>query len=218
MFTSNAGTTPSPAKKLICFFDFDGTLTSLDGSRTVFSDLYQSLCEPMPVFHYNDAKFKPDFLSILKSGLALESNKKLRLTAEAYKTLQTLINKQAIIYLISRNRSEYIQAMLELAGIQSDDLHIIGIIEMDKKNKDHHVYQLVQQHQDGTPIICGVADDSPSDAETMRIAARDAGAQQVTVCPYAGAAGEFKWDSFLDKLNWLLSTEPEETASLRFTT
>jgi hypothetical protein len=121
MSASSRPVLPSTQPVIRCYLDFDGTLTSQSGSKTIRSPLYRSLYTG---FDYQSGDFKENIVEVLNDGFAKnnEAKEKLAPSPEAIRFLQSLLTENAEIFIISKNREEYIKAILEVAGLKKEDI------------------------------------------------------------------------------------------------
>ncbi len=173
--------------KTVLYLDFDGTLTGVDGNTAVNSDLYKSL-QINSNDEYHAAVFKND--TEIANILSLEGQKFL----DASMTIQdnaaqflksALENPNIIMRIVSKNRAEYIKAMLRYSKFTEDQIGKIkiydtrGISELRKlsrqdQNKRTIVYNdLTQLIKDKTITRVCVFDDNNADLNLMNAAADD---------------------------------------------
>lgn len=106
------------APKIRWYFDFDGTVTMLPGSKLIGTPQYMNLLEwttagPDGDYDYSKNSFKLGFEGAPLKDL-FDKQKKSQLSPIAIKTLKAILaNPQHEIVFVSKNRSRYIQAVLE---------------------------------------------------------------------------------------------------------
>jgi len=200
MFTQKKGNKESNEVLIRCYLDFDGTLSGIVGSDTVNSELYESLqIKNKPTDDYADASFidKKEMLARMEAGFKKEENKGMMMSQEAADFVSKMIQKNADIIIISKNRKDYINAVLELAGL-GDIANKISIKDIrdieehdegDKRNMVLNHEKSVKQK--ATIVVIG--DDNPDDFDDMYRALQESGYSKDDVLAYTADAGQFKW-------------------------
>ncbi|EKD72249.1 MAG: hypothetical protein ACD_45C00730G0003 [uncultured bacterium] len=163
------------------FTDFDGTLTGRPGGETVVDVLYRSL-QKNPNTSFDRATFlaEKEMVAKLQAGLKEEKNKDMGLVEGAAKFLQTMLNYNAEIVLVSKNRKEYIAAVLQAAGMSKQNISKILIIDRNDLmkvggSKERAVTEYLKDPAHKAAAITVVSDDDLKDFFAMRQAVTDAG-------------------------------------------
>src|SRR3990167_9684115 len=114
----------SSLPRLRCYLDFDGTLTGIAGGNLVNSAFYRNLQKNYGE-DYVTAKFKsgmPDILEhVLGDPLLKLVAEQIRVSPAAITFLKDMLTQGADIHIISKNRSEYIQAVMKVCGLSDDE-------------------------------------------------------------------------------------------------
>lgn len=174
--------------------DFDGSLTSISGGSVIATFLYLSLfekgqlppefvsnpqkyLETHPKFDYDYTKLKfkkhEEVVRLLKEGLALDENKTLKLVPHIKAFLEELYKQNAKILIITRNRADYIRALLEAEGLSTDLIAKIKFSDCYDKGDPATIAKLgdkgtaLVKYFEYTPIII-IVDDSPSDYKSLK--------------------------------------------------
>lgn len=157
------------------FIDFDGTLTGLEGRQVVNSELYKSLLKD-PGVKYGNAEFKPlsEMLVLLRADFSNGFHLGMKLTTHAKEFLQAALTDENIVpVIITRNRREYVNAILAFEGLTSEQLNRLIIKDVsDMMNTSHrHKYDLVakvlKELKATEDDIYKIYDDSPKDRQEM---------------------------------------------------
>lgn len=162
------------------YIDFDGTLTTLSGQQTIDLEIYHKLIQKWAnganKLGSHETKFKPhaECVNLLKQILR-HPNNHLRMTINALSFLQWMLEQEIEVIIISRNRREFINAMLnaqsEMDKITLNEKQIIIKDRMDLmdnlffKNKGNIIEEWENNHANVSfTIIC---DDDPKDFKEM---------------------------------------------------
>ena len=184
MFTEAATETLVAAKKRVnVFLDFDGTLTKSEGRDTVNAPLYAQMIH---VPHdgrrpsYDIAIFLQDednntdysrLHNILKKGFENKSNDAMQMLNGAKQFIINLLNETNFackIYIITRNRKDYIIPNLMQAGFEPKQIDAIEIFDINDIKHGGKGAILKKISADQPACISIVADDNPADARDMR--------------------------------------------------
>ena len=191
----NTDSKETPAIRL--FLDFDGTLTGRPGRETVSSDLYKSLQKNREAF-YSGAEFIEfkDMIVTLQKGL--EKNKDMKLVEGALCFLKTMLEYNAEIVIISRNRQEYIKAVLQAEGADEKEIAKIRIEDTNTKigNKLQVVASFLKNASSKADVIV-VCDDALDDFFKMKQAVTEAGLS-ATLIAYGPTDDYFKQNRRFD--------------------
>lgn len=176
------------------YLDFDGTLTGREGSACVSSDFYQDL-QLDPRADYSYACFRGNMVDLIKTGLALPENKTMRMSEGALSFLKTMLTQGADINIVSRNRKEYIKAVLLAEGMEAELIQKITICDANDlllTGKYQAVVDLEKSKKApaGVVIIC---DDNSMDCKAMTKAVKDNNDAKTTVISHSEFAGTFDW-------------------------
>jgi len=187
--------------KITCFLDFDGTLTCEDGRTTIKSSLYRSLLID-PHESYATAEFRKDSVTILKEGFEGPANQSMRLTQDGKAFLRRMLNFNAEIVIISKNRLIYIKAVLAAEGLskeERDKIKIYGIKELETIGNKKVI---VNKHISQSPVkneIIVVCDDSKEEFDRMV----EGSAKHVSpdnLVSYNHPTGKFDWEVISHKV------------------
>jgi len=110
-----------------CYLDFDGTLTGVTGGKTVQHKLYRA-CWDGNYKNYAEAEFIPAAGELLRKAFAVFDTTGLEIQDGALKFLKKmLVMENAEIIILSRNRKEYIQAVMTAQGFTDQEIQKIQI-------------------------------------------------------------------------------------------
>lgn len=187
----------APLANVTLYLDFDGTLTDREGSQCVYSDLYRSLQTDKNV-SYSDCIFKDNMVELLKEGFKQADNATMRMTKGGVDFLNHMLASGAHINIVSRNRKEYIQAVLLVEGVKAE-LVQENIKIYDVNDLTSGKYGVVANlHTNSTAEVAVVADDNPKDCKAMENAievenaTKDSG-PKTAVLSYVAKPGTFDW-------------------------
>lgn len=176
------------------YLDFDGTLSDRKGSQCVFSNLYRSL-QLNSSDSYEVCHFKQNMVDLLRAGFTLPENRAMRMSKGALKFLEDMITEGAEVNIISRNRKEYIRAVLSVEGMDSKQIEKITIRDVNDLISSNGKYLTVlnmEQSKTKPAKVAVVCDDDPSDCEAMKKAVTE-GDAKASLISYSTSPGAFDW-------------------------
>ncbi|MDR3503822.1 MAG: hypothetical protein P4L79_14685 [Legionella sp.] len=205
--------------KIIIFTDFDGTLSGREGGKTVFEEFYQSLLNgyvPRVSQDYRKPPLKDsDTVQSLFEAQFGPYNKKfnydqpeadLLLSREAVEFLHDMLsNDDVSVQIITRNRADYIRALLTYQGFNAEELNKLGIF--DSVRKDMAVQGFLSQQTDIISSIY-VLDDSRADYNYMVNAVASFGFTDEKIQKYHKMPGCFEWGIYQQAIHNLLQAPP----------
>lgn len=189
------------------YLDFDGTLSGRRGSECVFSALYRTLQTDQKA-NYGDAKFvdEKEMVSKLKEGFEKPEYKTMQMSDGAFKFLDDMLDLNAEIILISRNRKEYIRAVLLNAGMSLEKLAKIDINDVNTLHAGKYgVVTGIERKATTKAQVTVVCDDDHGDYTQMTGAVKNANSA-TTLVSHCEAPGKFNWSE--------ISKEAQEKAKL----
>lgn len=193
-----------PAARL--YLDFDGTLTGLSGDDTVKSDnsnymslLQESRLHLSILINSNENIFLDHDKMVEKIKNEFPANMKLCSGTKDF--LEKMAANHTEIIIVSNNRKEYIQAVLEAGGVGRDVIDKIEIHDrLESGSKQDIVKGLETTRHDNVP--CFVADDTLKNCQEMK-----EGINQGRPGKYSNVvhqhAGMFNWPDIGNKLSTL---------------
>lgn len=194
------------------YLDFDGTLTGRSGSECVFTGLYKSL-QTNPETSYSDCTFKADIVDRIKAGFAQEENKTMQMERSAFEFLQEMLRQGADINIVSRNRKEYIRAVLLAEGIPLESVNKITIYDVKDLASGKHG-AVLRDMMEKTPVkVTVVCDDDPRDCKAM-VAALQEGEVQTKLISRSVPPGQFDWQNISSEARLASAGVPKEEKSL----
>lgn len=201
--------------KIIIFTDFDGTLSGREGGKTVFEPFYQSLLNgyaPGKILNYRQAPLKDkDTVQSLFEEKFGPYNEKFNyeqdgadhlLSPEAVKFLHTMLsNDDVSVQIITKNRQDYIRALLTYQGFSEEELTKLGIF--DSVRKDMAVKGFLSMQTDTISSIY-ILDDNLEDFNYMVNAAISFGLAESQIQKYYKMPGTFEWATYQQDIHHLL--------------
>jgi len=191
---------PAAHANVRAYLNFDGTLTGCDGSKTIFTELYESLKKD-PKRDYIEAEFLDpnEMKQKLQIGLQQQAYATMRLTKGACNFLKEMLALDAQIIVTGRNRREYMKAILAFEGLSADERNKITIFDIN--NLEYGTYDAVikfanENTKKRYTIIC---DNDPSDFEHTKRAVEEA-SRTTTILSYCKKPGMFKWEDIASEL------------------
>lgn len=186
-------------KTIILCLDFDGTLTNVPGREMVNSEFYKSL-QVDPGNPYTTAIFKSNLQEIFDRHFSDPNSSKDPLISEsALRFLKEALKHREIqINIISRNRGDFIKAVMRHQGLTEEQISSIQFHIMKDKQKVISEMSLVRK----MVLIC---DDSQEDHDSMRYGAVRYDADKPdAVISFRHEPGEFNWDEITKEMQlWL---------------
>jgi hypothetical protein len=184
------------------YLDFDGTLTFCGGSQTISSALYSSLTTGSNRDKYwlADYRQRAEMIATLKEGLEKPENASMKMVNGALDFINNMIESKAEVVIVSRNRKEYIEALLVSEGLAEQQLNHIIIKDIKDLLKRGNKKNIVLDHEQEaktaaqTTVVC---DDDAQDFELMKQAIEENiqnGAQTALVSQCANT-GTHQWDT-----------------------
>lgn len=193
-----------PAKTIRCLLDFDGTLTERAGRDAVFTKLYESLkidkdsleLHPNTGKSYADATFKDmkEMVRLLHEGLQKDENKTMGMSPGAFEFLKKMLEINADVTIITRNREAYIRAILLERGMEEKLLSKLKINDVLQPGDKFEKAQAILSST-GKMDVTVVCDDDRGDFNLMFKAATSSFAKGTTVVARNAAPGAFHWDA-----------------------
>ncbi|MFJ1267197.1 hypothetical protein ACD661_01360 [Legionella lytica] len=200
--------------KIIIFTDFDGTLSGREGGKTVFEPFYQSLLNGYVSGVIQDYRQAPLKDSATIQGLfetqfgpyreGFDYNQPdadLLLSREAVVFLHDMLNNEDVsVKIITRNRQDYIQALLTYQGFSTEELSKLVI--SDSLRKDTAVQRFLSAQPDISTVY--VLDDSLTDYNQMVNAVAACRIPDSQTKKYHKTPGSFEWAVYHQDINHLL--------------
>lgn len=185
--------------KIIILTDFDGTMTGMEGLTTTETRFYQSLLNG-----YVEGKIQPYYQPTFKEPDEVQSlfenefdkidaNKALLLPPDAITFFcQALSNPDVTIHIITKNRIEYVEALLTFHGFSPEEIARFNIkAQVYKGPTANHIIQ------SALPDKVLIFDDNEDDCQAMMRGAIKAYSENNRS---ADAAGCFDWKQHLKSL------------------
>lgn len=187
------------------YLDFDGTLTGRSGSRTVGQSIYKSL-KKNEEQDYVWAEFKEDLPTILKTHISKMQELDMLVSPAAIAYLKAIsADPDTEVVIISKNRLQYIRAVLEVSGLELTLINKIIIYDIKDMKSVGEKDDVIRMHeQRGSAEKVTFCDDDAGDAMRMEAALaryKDA------VKGFHRQPNDFKWDEILKET--LSNPEPE---------
>lgn len=209
---------------VIIYSDFDGTMTRRGGEKTVYSDFYQSLLTGYIKNKLQEYKSKPmlsaeDLQNALVNKFGayddtFEYDKKdadLLITPDAiaffHKVLQ---HKDIKVHIVTKNRREYVMALLKYQGFTDEELNKLSI--SDSGEKLNYVKQdLASQIIQADKIF--IFDDSLPDLNKMKIGTQKNNYEPHKVSAHTQQPGHFNWKNYEEEIE-LIAPFPKPAQAL----
>ncbi|KTD39066.1 Dot/Icm T4SS effector [Legionella moravica] len=198
--------------KVVIYTDFDGTVTSRAGSKAVFTPFYQSLLVGYEEGKTQDYKRTPmksvdaiQELFVTKFGEYTEQfdfNKPdadMLMAPSAVQFFHELLaNDQVSINIVTRNRSEYVNALFKYQGFSDSEINKLTFMESGFKFEDVDRDLKVRDLRGQRPSSLYILDDARSDFLAMRDAARLNSYTDEQTKAFNKEPGQFEWNLYLD--------------------
>lgn len=208
-------TPPADAEASICIYsDFDGTATRRSGEQTVFTEFYQSMLQKKIPGNYKISPMKSheEMISLFTAKFGAfdeqfndnQPDADLLVSRDALAFFRdALNNEQASVNFVTKNRTEYIKAMLTYQGFSAKELSRLTV--MDSGNKYFDVVKNLGYRQ-SKPTYIYIFDDSIRDLNNMVAAAKKNHCMNA-VRAFNAAPGCFNWSHFLQDLQAIVGTK-----------
>ena len=190
------------------YLDFDGTCTASAGADTVRNPVYQSLHSEV---RYDEAEFKSQ--PIMRAILAKPTNTNLRLKPDVAEYLPMALSRNADIVIVSRNRREYIEAILSVGGLTDDEIEKIKIYDIrDIRSNYNSKGIVIANHEDlrekpaNITVIC---DDDLNGLYSMEYAVKAVAGDKTNLLSYKGNPGEIDFIQIRQDIDAKLQADAE---------
>lgn len=203
---------------IVIYTDFDGTLTGKVGSATVFSPFYQSLLAGYSgkVQDYKQTPMKPneelqqlfvEKFGLFKDGFDYSQNDtEMLMSADAVLFLHELLkNDQVTINIITKNRADYITALLKYQGFSEEEINKISI--QDSGYKFDAVSQSLHSLKERASYLYILDDDKSNDYPAMYRAAQMNSYHADHIRGYNELPGQFNWSVYQNDILMLLANK-----------
>jgi 2-hydroxy-3-keto-5-methylthiopentenyl-1-phosphate phosphatase len=201
--------------KIIIFTDFDGTLSGREGGKTVFGLFYQSLlngdvpgvCQDYRKTPLKDSNTVQNLFEVKFGPYSKEFNydqpdADLLLSSEAVEFLHNMLNNDDVsVQIITRNRQDYIRALLTYQGFNPEELNKLGIF--DSVRKDMAVQGFLSKQTETISTVY-VLDDSSTDYNFMVNAVTSFGFTGDQIKKYHKMPGCFEWGTYQKDIHKLV--------------
>ncbi|STX28805.1 Dot/Icm T4SS effector [Legionella beliardensis] len=205
--------------KTLIYTDFDGTITGRDGSKTVFSTFYASLQQAPDKNNYRlsplknneevQQLFRTKFGEFTSDFDYTKEDADMLMHKDAVIFFHELLQQEnVIISIVTKNRADYIQAMLQYQGFSAEEINKINIMDSGRKYTDVN-WHIQQQKGNESIDSIYIMDDSQADYRAM-IQAAQANGYAYCVSAHNEGVGQFKWSVYLDDIQRALQTQMEE--------
>ncbi|MCL5272524.1 MAG: hypothetical protein M1486_04325, partial [Gammaproteobacteria bacterium] len=201
---------------IVIYTDFDGTLTGKVGSATVFSPFYQSLLAGYSgkIQDYKQTPMKPgeeiqqlfvEQFGLFKDGFDYSQNDtEMLMSADAVLFLHELLkNDQVTINIITKNRADYITALLKYQGFSEEEINKISI--QDSGYKFDAVSQSLHSLKERASCLYILDDDKSNDYPAMYRAAQMNSYPADHIRGYNELPGQFNWSVYQNDIMTLLT-------------
>lgn len=213
-----------PLPKIIFFTDFDGTITPKEGGATVKSPFYQSL-----LLNYIPGNIQNYKLTPMKSSQEVQDLFKAEFGEydpdKDYKSTNFLMGKEEVaffyealkntnvkVYIVTKNRHEYIKAVFRFQGFSEDEINQLNILDAPISK-----YELVRQELHSYPLkkenIIYILDDNKLDFGEMVLAVKEKNLDvNAQINMHHASPGSFQWLMYLKEIS-SFSTQNNITGS-----
>jgi hypothetical protein len=166
-------TDPASEALVIVIVDFDGTCTGKPGKETINSKCFKR-CKLESNEHYSRATLESEsnMVAILKEEISEDDSLGIKPTTNAF--LTTLFaNPNARIHIVSKNRKEYINAVLLAAGFDEGQINNIEIYDIKTGGADKLVTakEILSSYENVPINAIFIADDDENDFSNLQYAA-----------------------------------------------
>lgn len=207
---------------VIIYSDYDGTLTQRSGNKTVFTPFYQSLLQGYKTGVTQDSYKNPPLKSETEVQELFEAkfgkydnhfdhtqiDADMLISADAVTFLHEILkNEQIKLRIITKNRKDYIQAMLQYQGFTSEEINKIIIFDSGLKMQSVLTDLQPYPHKEVRKIY--ILDDSKPDFGQMLRAVKIRGFKDEQIQQYNLMPGQFEWSSYQHNIQQLFSIPTE---------
>lgn len=212
---------------IVIYTDFDGTVTGKVGSTTVFSPFYQSLLAGYSAGKIQDYKqtamksraevqqlFEEKFGLFNDSFDYTQNDTRMLMSADAVTFFHELLKKEQVtINIITRNRADYITALLSYQGFSEEEIKKISID--DSGYKFDAVNRNLNWLKEKPAYLYILDDDGKFDYPAMYEAAQLNSYKADQIRGYNELPGQFNWSTYQkDILELLAIKEHTEEAKV----
>ena len=200
--------------KVVIYTDFDGTVTSREGNKAVFTPFYQSLLigyEAGKVQDYKHTLMKSDEdvqkLFLEKFGIyndQFDFNKPdadMLMAPSAIQFFHGLLNCDEVsINIVTKNRAEYIKALFKYQGFSDSEINKLNIMQSGNKFLDvnRDLQQRTKRNQQ--PSFLYILDDFNADYSAMITAAQINSYREDQIKGFTNKPGTFAWETYLEEV------------------
>lgn len=205
--------------KIIIYTDFDGTVTRRPGGDLVFTNFYQSLLQGYKENVKQDYKrtsmktpceiqslFEAKFGQYDKSFDCSQVDVDLLMSPDAILFFhEILLNDDVTVNIVTKNRSEYINAVFKYHGFSNEEIRKLTILDSGNKFRDVNS-QLKRQNRETVNCVY-ILDDSERDYQEMFRAVKTNHYDEIR--GYNKKPGEFEWIQYLRDIRAVTSLEAD---------
>ncbi|CEG57567.1 hypothetical protein [Legionella fallonii] len=213
--------------KVLIFTDFDGTITSKEGSKTVFGEFYQSLMDGYEVgkiqrnYKHTPLKSPEEVQKIFEAKFGkydsnfnyTQKDTDVLMSADAVAFFKQALNNSSItVKIITKNRQDYIHALLKYHGFSAEEIGKLTIDDTGWKNNAIHTSLRAPENNTSKPTHIYILDDNPADFDAMVSAAEspEYGYEATQIKKYNQDAGQFQWAQYQQDIQALFPLPVEE--------
>ncbi|MGQ3887449.1 hypothetical protein ACQUW5_00270 [Legionella sp. CNM-1927-20] len=202
---------------VIILSDLDGTITAREGSKTVYSPFYQSLLEGYQEGKkqfYKDPNLKDDVQQLFVEKFGQfdsefdysKEDSDILMDAEAVDFFHEMLALENVtIYIITKNRADYVKELLKYHGFSPEEINKIQIEDSGHKQDD--VYRNLKVRKEDTHIL--ILDDSGLDVDEMTRGAKAVGYVEEEIRAINAQPGQFEWAAYKEDVKKIIrSNQP----------
>ncbi|MBL7481526.1 hypothetical protein [Legionella bononiensis] len=200
--------------KVVIYTDFDGTVTSREGNKAVFTPFYQSLLIGYEAGKVQDYKHTPmkseaDVQQLFQEKFGIYNDQfdfskpdaDMLMAPSAIQFFHGLLNNDEVsINIVTKNRAEYIKALFKYQGFSDMEINKLNILQSGNKFLD--VNKDLQQRTKGNqqPSFLYILDDFSADYSAMITAAKINTYRDDQIKGFTNKPGTFDWETYLEEV------------------
>lgn len=199
--------------RIIIFTDFDGTLTTKPGLPTVESPFYKSLfvngLTKPGEYITGELKKSEEIQKLFKEKFKSDeqTDTEMLITPEAIVFFRNMLQLPDVaIYIVTKNRADYIRELLTYQGFSEKELACIKIYDSCYKGKD---VSTILASQTPRADFLFFMEDSEADCKLMVNGAKSKQYSDNQMTQYVNKPGKFEWEEYQTVIKGKLNDKNE---------
>ncbi|HRD70912.1 MAG TPA: hypothetical protein PK657_12275 [Legionella sp.] len=199
--------------RIIIFTDFDGTLTKKTGLATVETPFYKSLfvkrLTKQGEYRTGQLKKSEEIQRLFKEKFDADeqTDTEMLIAPEAIAFFRDMLQLPDVaIYIVTKNRAEYIRELLIYQGFSEKDLTLINIYDSCYKGRD---VSTILASQISRADFLFFIEDSEEDCKLMVEGAKSKQYSDDQMIQYVNKPGNFQWNQYQEAIETKLKVKNE---------